>query len=344
MMRLAAITPAGMPAGVPDVPAVPPIAGLRFRGIRRPDDFPVLAEASNLTSQADEVPEHHTPEELANWFEHDPGLDLDRDVVLVEVDGTLVGMAVAGWEKDNDGGYDYNTWGAVLPAWRRRGIGSALLGWVEARQRQVAAGHPAGVARRLQSWSYVQESGRTALLERNGYAAVRYWFEMERPDLEAIPEAPLPDGFRFVPGPEADPREVWDVVVAAFKDHFGAMDDSEEAYQSHRNDPNRDPSLWALVEHEGRIVGTALNRINRAENQARGIQRGRVNAVAVLRDFRRRGLGRAITAESLRLLRSAGMRGATLGVDAENPHGALGIYEKLGFSVTDQGRIYRKEF
>jgi mycothiol synthase len=336
------MAPAGMPAGVPDVPDPPPITGLRFRGLRHPDDYAALTHASNAASAADRVPEHHTAAELANWLEHDPRLDLDRDVILAEVDGELVAMAVAGWEEDNDGAHDYSTWGMVLPAWRRRGLGTSLLGWVEARQRQVAAGHPAEVAKRLESWCYVQETGRSALLERHGYVAVRYAFEMARPDLEAIPDAPLPEGFRFVPGPEADGREVWNVVVAAFKDHFGAMDDSEESYQSHLGDPNRDPSLWALVEHDGRIVGTALNRINRAQNEALGVKRGRVNAVAVLREFRRRGLGRSITAESLRLLRAAGMQGATLGVDAENPHGALGIYEKLGFAVTDRARIYRK--
>ena len=36
------------------------------------------------------------------------------------------------------------------------------------------------------------------------------------------------------------------------------------------------------------------------------------------------------------------MTTARLGVDAENPHGALGLYESLGFSVVERGRIYRK--
>jgi ribosomal protein S18 acetylase RimI-like enzyme len=166
---------------------------------------------------------------------------------------------------------------------------------------------------------------------------------MERPNLEDIPDLPLPEGFSFRAGADADPREVWDVVVSSFKDHFGGMDDSEEGYQGHLHDPNRDPSLWALVEHEGRIVGTALNRIARSENEAFGVRRGRVNAVAVRREYRRRGLGRAITAQSLKILRDAGMQTATLGVDAQNPHGALAIYESLGFAVAEHGRIYRKD-
>lgn len=332
----------GTPADVPLVPNVPDIPGLRFRGFVRPDDYPAFVELGNVTSEADGIRERHTVEEVSNWLEHDEKRDLARDVILAEVEGAVVACAIGGWELDNDGGHNYGTWGAVLPAWRRRGLGSALLHWTEARQQQVAATHPTGVEKRMESWAYSQEDGRIALLERNGYEVVRYWFEMERPDLDDIPDVPLPEGFAFRAAEGADSREVWDVVVSAFKDHFGGMDDSEEAYQGHINDPNRDPSLWALVEHDGRIVGTALNRIARAENEAMGVKRGRVNAVAVLRDYRRRGLGRAIVAESLRVLRKAGMTSGTLGVDAENPHGALGLYESLGFGVVEEGRIYRK--
>jgi mycothiol synthase len=337
------LLPEGMPADTPEVSDPPAIPGLHFRGPVIPDDYVVLAELGNVTAEADGLRERHTPEELANWLEHDPRRDNARDILIAEVDGQVVASATAGWELDNDGGHNYATWGAVLPAWRRRGLGTALLRWVEARQRQLAATHPPDVRKRMESWAYVQEEGRIALLEGHGYQVVRYWLEMERPNLEDIPDLPLPEGFSFRAGADADPREVWDVVVSSFKDHFGGMDDSEEGYQGHLHDPNRDPSLWALVEHEGRIVGTALNRIARSENEAFGVRRGRVNAVAVRREYRRRGLGRAITAQSLKILRDAGMQTATLGVDAQNPHGALAIYESLGFAVAEHGRIYRKD-
>jgi mycothiol synthase len=332
----------GMPEGVPAVPAPPAIAGLSFRGLVRPGDIGPLVELANLCSAVDGLDERETAEEWANWLEHDEKRDPERDLVLAEIAARPVAFAIGGWELDNDGGHNYGTWGAVHPDWRRRGLGGALLRWVEARQRQVAADHPAEVAKRLESWSFDQEAGRNALLEANGYEVVRYWFRMQRPTLDAIPDVPLPEGFAFRPATEADLREAWGVVVAAFRDHFGGIDDSEGAFQSMVEDPRRDISLWVLVEHEGRIVGEALNRINVNENAALGMQRGWVNAVGVLREFRHRGLGRAITARSLQVLRDAGMTSAGLGVDAENPHGALGLYESLGFSVVQRGRIYRK--
>ena len=71
-------------------------------------------------------------------------------------------------------------------------------------------------------------------------------------------------------------------------------------------------------------------------------RQGWVNSVGVRRAWRRRGIARALVAESLCVLRGAGMTSAGLGVDAENEHGALGIYEACGFRVARTDRIYRK--
>ena len=71
--------------------------------------------------------------------------------------------------------------------------------------------------------------------------------------------------------------------------------------------------------------------------------RGWLEHISVRRPWRGRGLGRALTAEGLRRLRAAGMTEAMLGVDAENPTGALGLYERLGFEVHQRTTAYRLE-
>lgn len=332
----------GMPDGVPDIPNPPSIEGLSFRALIPSSDFPELARLRNLCSEADGLAWRVTPDEMANWMTKTEHFDARQDALLAEVNGQLVATTSGGWEPDNDGGQNYAVRGDVHPEWRRRGLGGALLRWTEARQRQVAAAAHHALAQRLESWAFVQEAGRNALLEANGYEVVRYWFEMDRPDLEDIPEAQLPDGFEFSPAREEDAREAWDVTKAAFSDHFGGFDTSDDSYRQFLSDPNRDIRNWVVVRREGRIVGEALNRVRHAENDALGIRRGWVIAVAVLPEFQRRGIGRAIVAQSLRQFRDAGLTSARLGVDAENGHGALGLYESLGFSVVERGRIYRK--
>jgi mycothiol synthase len=332
----------GLREGVPDVQDPPEIDGLRFRTLRRPDDIGPMVDLVNRCAEADGVPERDTTEEWMNRLEHDSRLDPERDVLLGEVRGSLVGFTFGGWEPDNDGGRNYGTWGAVDPDWRRRGLGTALLRWTEVRQRQVAADHTAEAEKRLESWCWVQEASRAAVLEANGYRAIRYWFNMERPTLDDLPEPEFPDGVEVRPVREEHLRQIFDVEVAAFRDHFGGIDDTPEAFERLVRDPRRDSSLWVVAWHGDEIVGESLNRVNGAENAALGIARGWINAVGVLRPWRRKGIGRALVLEGMRILRDAGMTSAGLAVDAENPHGALGLYESLGFAVSQRGRIYRK--
>jgi ribosomal protein S18 acetylase RimI-like enzyme len=47
---------------------------------------------------------------------------------------------------------------------------------------------------------------------------------------------------------------------------------------------------------------------------------------------------------SLIALRERGMAEAVLGVDADNPTGALGVYEANGFAVNHRELSYRKPF
>jgi ribosomal protein S18 acetylase RimI-like enzyme len=323
---------------LPNAPAIP---GLRFRGIQRPADDAAVAELVNAAMTANGIPHRLSLAQISSWFDHPSNLDLAADLLFAEVNGSVVAYTVGGWEQDNDGGRNYATWGEVHPDWRRRGLGTALLRWVEARQHRLAATHPA-VEKRLESWSSEAEAGRLALLEANGYQIVRYDYEMERPNLDDIQPLPLPDGIELRPAREEDMRRIWETEVEVFRDHWGAVDDSEASFERKRTDPRRDMSLWVVAWQGDEIVGQVLNRIDHEANAELGLKRGWVNSVGVRRAWRRRGIARALVAESLRVLRDAGMTSAGLGVDAENPHGALGVYEVSGFRVVRTERVYRK--
>lgn len=78
------------------------------------------------------------------------------------------------------------------------------------------------------------------------------------------------------------------------------------------------------------------------ENEEFHRKRGHVELISVKRPWRGKGIAKALIARSLKLLKSQGMTEAALGVDAENPSGALQLYEKMGFKVVKRGGIYRK--
>lgn len=321
-----------------DAPAIP---RLRFRGLQRPADDAEIARLVNAGMAAGNIPHRLLQAQVTTWLDHPSNLDLAADLLFAEVNGSVVAYAEGGWEQDNDGGRNYAVWGQVHPDWQRRGLGTVLLRWIEERQRRVAAGHPA-VEKRLESWASEGEAGRLALLEGHGYRIVRYDYEMERPTLDDIKPLPFPAGIELRPAREEDLRRHWEIEIEVFRDHWGSVDDSEDSFKQMRSDPRRDMGLWVVVWQGDEIVGQVLNRIDKQANAELGLLRGWVSSVGVRRPWRRQGIARAMVAESLRVLRDAGMTSAGLGVDAENAHGALGAYEANGFSVVRTDRVYRK--
>lgn len=62
--------------------------------------------------------------------------------------------------------------------------------------------------------------------------------------------------------------------------------------------------------------------------------------VGVRRPWRRRGLAAALLAEVLAAAEVAGKRLVTLGVDADSPTGAVGVYQRVGFTVRSRAATY----
>jgi mycothiol synthase len=90
------------------------------------------------------------------------------------------------------------------------------------------------------------------------------------------------------------------------------------------------------------IAGAVFNLINAAENKQLDRRRGLLDSVFVRRPWRRQGLAAALVARSLVVLRERGMTSAWLGVDADNPMGAVGVYERAGFVVEMRSIAFRK--
>jgi mycothiol synthase len=74
-----------------------------------------------------------------------------------------------------------------------------------------------------------------------------------------------------------------------------------------------------------------LSRLDEAQNERYGRQRGYTQDVFVRRLWRRRGLARSLLVQSIQMFREMGMKETALGVDIQNPSGALHLYESLGY-------------
>lgn len=335
------MTVAAERVAVPDAPDIP---GLAFRRLRLPGDLQAVVDLFNTTNEADGIEDRSDVEGLARWYATASGWNPLVDAILAEVNDELVGYGRVRWLDDNDGGRNYHTWGTVHPSWRRRGIGRAILRADVRRLREIAAQHDldSGVERRLESWSYEHQPGAIALLESEGFQTVRYSFEMLRPNLDDIAEFPLPEGLEVRPVRPEDHRAIWDANVEAFRDHWGAPDLSDQAFERYFGGSDFEPELWRVAWDGAQVAGQVDNMVMREYNAQTGSRRGLLAGVSVRRPWRGRGLARALVSQSLVAFRDRGMTDAVLGVDADNPTGALGVYEANGFVVHLVERVYQK--
>jgi len=167
---------------------------------------------------------------------------------------------------------------------------------------------------------------------------------MVRPDMENIPDVPLPEGIEVRPVQPEHMRAIWEAEVEAFRDHWGFSEPEEGDYERWLNFPNFQPYLWQVAwdSESDQIAGMIRNYISEEENLQYSRQQGYAEWISVRRPWRRRGLARALLARSLRMHKDLGMTQAALSVDSQNATGALQLYESMGFRQITRTPTYRK--
>jgi len=97
--------------------------------------------------------------------------------------------------------------------------------------------------------------------------------------------------------------------------------------------PEFSPDLWVVGWDGDEVAGSVFCWIDEEENARHHRLWGYNDDIAVTKEYRRRGLAKALTSRSLVILRDLGMEYANLSVDTKNPADALGLYTALGYKV-----------
>ncbi|WLQ05591.1 GNAT family N-acetyltransferase [Arthrobacter oryzae] len=296
------------------------------------------------------------------WFER--AADLEQilqskknhpaDNTLLVLDGGEVPRAYARITKNKDGDKAYG-FGCVDPAWQRRGIGTALLGWLSERTVQRFAedsgpenslpAHQRAVPR-LRIHMEQQHEHQQRLLRTSGFHVVRYFNEMHRRlDGVQLPAVRLDDGLDLVTMRPELSEDVRLAHNAAFRDHWGSEPRDEESWGFTVNDPQARPDLSAVVldRSSGIVAGYQLASHDPDSAVSRGYSEGYTDLLGVRREYRGRGIAQALLADAMRRFAAAGMDRASLDVDSENPTGALALYEKMGYAAVNRSLAWDKE-
>lgn len=307
-------------------------------------DYPNVVAINNAAWAADEEEAVDTLEQSSAFFRNVQNFDPQRDMLMVEADGVPVAYTHTFWWDNDEGERLFALSGQVHPDWRRKGIGSALLRWQEVRIAEIAAEQGPHAKRYIQGGAEDRVIGRVKLFEQAGYAPIRYGNMMVRDLSEPIPDLPLPAGLELRTVRDVDLRTIWEATNEAFRDHWGHRVSTEADWRRFLEWPDKQPENWQIAWDIGRneIAGGVHVNVFQKENAKFNMLRGWTDPVYVRRPWRKRGLAKALLVRAMHKLVELGMNEAALGVDAENPNGALGLYESLGFRPVKRWITYRK--
>jgi mycothiol synthase len=320
------------------------IGRVTFRAFDPAADFRVAAGLISDAHAHDDVNWLPTPESLAHDWLRTPGFNPVADVLIAESGGLAVGLVAVDWRsRHTKVVHQVEIW--VRPSSRRNGIGGMLLAWAEDHARETVTagtGGPTDLPHEVGGWGDADVDGHDQLAASRGYRVTRYGFEMRRRVDDPIPDVALPDGLEVRAVRPEDHRTIWDADVQAFRDHFEASVRTEADYDQWITAPTLDTSLWQVAWAGDEVAGSVITSINPEENEKLGVKIAWLDHISVRRPWRKRGVASALIASTLHILRERGIEIAALGVDAENPTGALRVYEAMGFARHKTGISYRK--
>jgi mycothiol synthase len=299
-----------------------------------PSDAPAFTDLMNLIDEAGGGRAGFTAEEIGSELSAIVAHFPTDSRLTFAPDGTLVAGGVV--STPPPGGFRADLFGGVRPDWCGRGLGRALLGWQYERAVQVHAATAPGEPWQTETRVMTGEPTAARLLARLEFVPARYFMEMLASTTTA-PHATLPTGLRSGPPTPGIDRPLYEADLEAFTDHWGFQRSEFDDWLSMRvRTEGFRPDLSRVVFDGDEIAGYILSyRDNDPDRLA-------VGRIGTRRPWRGRGVASALLAEVIDAAARAGYPYVCLGVDADSPTGAVGVYERAGFTPEHSFAAYRR--
>lgn len=227
--------------------------------------------------------------------------------------------------------YSYG-WLIVAPEDAAIAVRTALLrAALDTAARLLA--HGDAIERGLRIECLDDDTEFAALLRDNGFAPdPAHSGELTRRSLDDLPDATLPDGFRFSGVDDALLAERVEAHRAAFAP--SAVEIS--GYRRLRRTPPYRADLdRAVIAPDGRVAAGCIAWYDERSGW------GLLEPVGTRPEFQRRGLGRALCLDALHHLREAGAHSAQVGCESGGP--GCATYHAIGFETVRRLHLYTRE-
>jgi mycothiol synthase len=276
--------------------------------------------------------EYFSEQDLLEDFS-DPDMNFPRGSVAVYHQRTMAGFGALAARSAAEPVHDMRYQGGVHPAYRGRGLGGQLLDWAETAAIPLHQERYPGRPLSLSGSCLSHNAGAIALYAAHGYLPSRWFHGMAR-DLSAeVPAASVPAGVEVV----GVTPERWEdarlIRNEAFRDHWGSTETTVAAWAHYMQAGAFRPALSFLAYAGTEPLSLVIGHEYEAYAAATGRREFYIALVGTRRAGRGRGIASALLLRALAGARAAGFTFASLGVDADSPTGALGLYQRAGFTV-----------
>ncbi len=221
----------------------------------------------------------------------------------------------------------------VHPAYRRQGVGTALLGALTVQ----------AAARPVRVWAHGDLEAAAALARSAGFERIRALWQMRRWIAGPLPAADFPADVELRTFRVGQDEEGWlRLNGRAFAKHPEQGAWTRRDIELREREPWFDPDgffIAFIAQRDDVMIGFHWTKIHPPKGAEPGI--GEVYVLGVDPDAHGAGLGKALTVAGLRYLRERGLDQAMLYVDEENT-GAIRLYQALGFTRWRTDAMYRR--
>lgn len=276
-----------------------------------------------------------------------PRFNLETDSLLVfDPNSNLVGYAHIRDVKDPpvDVFSGYN----VHPEYdKQTWLWEALFKWIDSEARRVIPNAPTDARIALIAGASDDDSSAQTRLEEFGFEHSRTFHRMTIEFEKPVPSSAIPNGIDIrVFRPGEDDETLVHAYRDAFRDHYGHLEQPFETdlakWRHWMEDEDFDPDLWFLATDAtagGEVAGYCCCYPADVRDDSNGL----VDELGVRREWRRRGIARALLSHALKALQDHGLKDANIGVDSTNKNQAMSLYESVGMHVVSSSHTYVKE-
>jgi ribosomal protein S18 acetylase RimI-like enzyme len=309
------------------VPGAPRIAGLHFRRLEGDADFSAMSLVGRRSFEADKIDFFETAEELASDYRNSTDPDPSSEIVIAEVGKDPVGYSKIWVTSEAKEEVIFWHISHVVPEWRPTGLRLAMFRFSERNILSMASQRGIRKFCLCKVWALEEPNEWRDLAITEGYTPDIHFYEMVRPvGLEDYPK-------------------VWNASKEAFrgKPWFSEGQYDMKYYNSWVSSPEFMPELWKVAWDGDEIAGMARNHVILEENLELGRKRGHTQHLSVMPKWRRKGLGKALLAESLRMMRDMGLEEAALDMESQSTTGELDLYLSMGYEIHRRYAHYAKQ-